>query len=161
MKTNGFTDEVTEKAEETKKLQWGGATIKDLKLAAAVTVSETTSTAEAIKIMQEKGFDQLPVTSSANSSRLVGLISLGDALAKVAAGRVTLEDPSKKAMFKFTKKEKFAEVSNDTPLSTLENFFNTNHSAVVTETVNGVLEARHVVTKVDLLAYLVKQKASV
>lgn len=41
MKEHGFTDEVTQKAEEKKRLNWGGATIKDLNLLGAVTVPHT------------------------------------------------------------------------------------------------------------------------
>jgi hypothetical protein len=38
MKSNGFTDDASEKVEEQKKLQWGGGKIKDLNLPAAVSV---------------------------------------------------------------------------------------------------------------------------
>ncbi|KAJ3399983.1 hypothetical protein HDV05_001409, partial [Chytridiales sp. JEL 0842] len=162
MRASGFTDDATQKAAESKKLQWGGATIKDLHLAQAVTVPSTTSCADAIKIMQEKGFDQLPVTSSLSSKKMVGLVTLGDCLAKIASGRVSLQDPTKKAMFQFTKAKKFVDVTVDTPLSELEDFFNTNSSAVVTEVnAQGEKVVRSVVTKVDLLAFLVKQKAAI
>ncbi|KAJ3193272.1 hypothetical protein HK101_005104 [Irineochytrium annulatum] len=157
MKQHGFSDVDTDKVEETKKLQWGGAKIKDLNLPAAVSVPETTVCGDAIKIMQERGFDQLPVTSSASSTKLVGMITLGDTLSKIASGRAAITDPTGKVKFTFTKKQKFSEITADTPLETMETFFNKNHSAIVTERVNGELRVKHVVTKVDLLAYLVKK----
>ncbi|KAJ3302312.1 hypothetical protein HDU76_005541 [Blyttiomyces sp. JEL0837] len=154
MKSNGFIDEKSQKDAEDKKLQYGGAKIKDLKLPAAVSVPDTTTVQEAIAIMQKNGFDQVPVTSP--SSKLIGMLTLGDALSKVASGRATLSDPPRKAMLKFSKSQKFFEVNGETPLDSLDEFFNKNSAAIVTEKVDGELRVRHVVTKVDLLAYLVK-----
>ena len=60
-------------------------------------------------------------------------------------------------MLKFTKNQKFSEVTLATPLKSLESFFNTNSSAVVTEIVENEMRVKHVVTKIDLLSYLVKK----
>jgi cystathionine beta-synthase len=73
MKENGFTDEYTEKNEN--RVQWNGATIKDLDLPVAVTVEENIPCKEAVKIMESNGFDQLPVISA--SGKLLGLVTLG------------------------------------------------------------------------------------
>ncbi|KAJ3024881.1 UNVERIFIED_CONTAM: hypothetical protein HDU68_007688 [Siphonaria sp. JEL0065] len=157
MVANGFSDDAAIKEAETKKLQWGGASIRDLGLPSAVTVPEDIATSEAIKIMQDKGFDQLPVTAS-KSKRLIGMVTLGDSLAKVASRRATLQSPVSSVMTRFAKTNaKFTEVTADTKLDSLDSFFNSNYSAIVTETVGGERQVRHVVTKVDLLAYLVKQ----
>ncbi|TPX66875.1 cystathionine beta-synthase [Spizellomyces sp. 'palustris'] len=154
MKSHGFIDATTEKIEADKKSQWGGATIKGLNLPVAVTVPEITTCREAAQVMQSRGFDQLPVTSS-TSSKLVGLVTLGNLLAKVASGRARLEDPVTKAMFTFKQNKKFTEFTVETPLESLSRFFETNSSAIVTENVSGELQVRHVVTKVDLLGYLI------
>ncbi|KAJ3114780.1 hypothetical protein HDU96_001669 [Phlyctochytrium bullatum] len=154
MQKYGFTDEEHAKKEENRKLQWGGATIKDLNLRPAVTVCETTSLREAIKIMQDQSFDQLPVTTR-DSSKLAGIITLGDALAKVASGRCAANDPASKAMFKFSKTHKFVEVNQATPLESMDAFFHKYPFAVVTERVGGEHQVRHLVTKVDLLTFLV------
>lgn len=54
-------------------------------------------------------------------------------------------------------KRKFEEVTLDTPLSALSRFFEHNSAGVVTERrEDGGLGVKHVVTKVDLLAYLVR-----
>ncbi|KAJ3176811.1 hypothetical protein HDU85_006521 [Gaertneriomyces sp. JEL0708] len=156
MKTHGFIDAETQKAEADKKAQWGGATIKDLNLAGAVTVPEGTTCREATSIMESRGFDQLPVTSG-KTNKLVGLVTLGNLLAKVASGRVDIDGPVSKAMFCFQQNKKYTEITHDTPLESLSEFFEKNSSAVVTERVGGELQVQHVVTKVDLLSFLMKR----
>ena len=60
-------------------------------------------------------------------------------------------------MFKFVRAKNFEEITPDTPLEKLTRFFEKHSSAVVTEHANdGVLIPKHVVTKVDLLSFLVK-----
>ena len=55
-------------------------------------------------------------------------------------------------------KRKFVEITLDTPLKALSRFFEWNSAAVVTElSGNGVMKPVAVVTKVDLLGWLVKQ----
>ena len=107
--------------------------------------------------MQAKGFDQLPVTSKSTSSKLVGLVTLGNILAKVASSRAKLEDSVTSASYNFKLNKKFVEITLDTPLESLSKFFEGNSSAVVTQRVGDELRVLHVVTKVDLLAYLVKK----
>ncbi|KAJ3068285.1 hypothetical protein HDU98_008581 [Podochytrium sp. JEL0797] len=159
MAENGFSDDASVKEAESKKLQWGGATIGDLKLKTAVVVPENVTAAEAIQTMEENGFDQLPVTAE-KSKRLIGMITLGDALAKIASHRATLASPVSAVMTHFAKTNaKFAEVTSATKLDSLDAFFNKNYSAIVTENVDGERQVRHVVTKVDLLHFLVKQSA--
>jgi cystathionine beta-synthase len=99
MKANGFTDEEGEKREEKKRLQWGGATIANLKLPVAVTVPKTMACKEAVEIMQSRGFDQLPVTGTGD--KLVGMVTLGHVLSKIASGRASASDPVVKLMWSF------------------------------------------------------------
>eukprot|EP00842_Homolaphlyctis_polyrhiza_P006547 jgi/Hompol1/6894/HPOL_003543-RA len=158
MKKMGYIDASTQKAEQTKKDKWGNATIKDLGLNPAVTVLHNTLIKDAIEVMQTRGFDQIPVTSDPSSRRLVGLITLGGLLAKIASGRNKVTDTVNQAMYKFKIGTKFTEVTLATPLESLSKFFENNSSAVVTqEDSNGDLQIVSVVTKVDLLAYLVRK----
>ena len=132
--------------------------------------------------VRDKGFDQLPVYSS--TDRLVGLVTLGNLLSYISSGRASPNDPVKKVMFDFTalhevvtdptdisslslddsgkeskgKRRKFVEITKDTPLSALSKFFEWNSAAVVTEHKDGALKAVGVVTKVDLLGWVVKMK---
>jgi cystathionine beta-synthase len=134
--------------------------------------------------MREKGFDQLPVSTSSHSGkpRLVGLVTLGNLLSYIAAGRATPASPVEAVMFDFRKlnevvkdlgrlhldggkdKDKkegrpreFVEITKDTSLSDLNKFFEWNSAAVVTERVDGEPRAVAVVTKVDLLTWMVSK----
>lgn len=170
---------------------YGDATISDLRLKPIVTVSSTSSCGEAIETMRDKGFDQLPV-SQGSSSRLVGLVTLGNLLSYMSSGRASAESPVKDVMFDFTtlpeaeinlksitietpeerkkrvtssevsshpKRDHFFEITKQTKLSALSRFFEWNSAAIVTErTSDEHLKPVAVVTKVDLLTWLVKSK---
>lgn len=178
METNGFLGGKAQKTDlpvGVKKMStsppkspifdFGRYTIGDLGLPTAVCVTTTTSCAEAAKIMQEHNFDQVPVitapqspSKSSNQNSLVGLVTLGNILARVAHGRASLSDPVMNVMFKFDKKRGFKEITVDTALKDLTTFFDTNSAAVVTDKQNNVV--KHVVTKFDLVAFMVKQTTS-
>ncbi|KDN66376.1 putative cystathionine beta-synthase [Colletotrichum sublineola] len=160
-----------------------GATIRALRLKPVMSVSATSPCAEASEIMRDKGFDQLPVLSAAGN-RLVGLVTLGNLLSYISSGRATASSPVSDVMFDFgrldevvtdprqagevgdaTKKKKkrnFVEITLDTPLSVLSKFLGWNSAAVVTEKTegsSGLSKPVAVVTKVDLLTWVVKKKA--
>lgn len=137
--------------------------------------------------MREKGFDQLPVSvySSSGKARLVGLVTLGNLLSYIAAGRATPKSPVEDVMFDFRKlnevvkdlgrlsldgdnakntqkgdqkgRREFVEITKETTLTDLNKFFEWNSAAVVTEQVDGEHRAVAVVTKVDLLTWMVRQ----
>jgi cystathionine beta-synthase len=134
--------------------------------------------------MREKGFDQLPVSSytSSGKPRLVGLVTLGNLLSYMSSGRATAKSKVEEVMFDFRKlhevvtdfgklhldgagaksgrkrdRREFVEITKNTSLSDLNRFFEWNSAAVVTEKVEGELRAVAVVTKVDLLTWLVRQ----
>lgn len=202
MENNDFVPtSVIEAARET--TQWHGATIADLKLKPVVTVRASARAEQAMEIMREKGFDQLPVLSD-KSEAMVGLVTLGNLLSYISRGRATHDTPVRDVMFDFTKmtevvtspdeigsvktttrpearpaaeddgitpggrgtgarrtrKRRFEEVTLETPLSALSRFFEHNSVAVVTERApegeGEGMRVRGVVTKVDLLGYLVR-----
>ncbi|CAG8568926.1 11740_t:CDS:2, partial [Scutellospora calospora] len=135
MKAHGFIDEASKKEEETKIKQWGGATIRDLNLKVAITIDAESHCKEAIELLNQNGFDQLPVTSSSRN-KLVGLITLGNLLSRISRGRATPDSPVKDVMFKFVKDKNYEEITCDTPLEKLTRFFEHHSSAVVTEREN-------------------------
>jgi cystathionine beta-synthase len=155
---------------------YGKATIRDLRLKPVQTVTSTQTVMEAVELMRDKGFDQVPVTSSAGR-KLVGMVTLGNCLSYLGSGRVKIDSPVKDVMFDFSKlhevkplvgnenltegeekKREFVEITVDTSLRALERFFAWNAAAIVTEREHdGTLRAKAVVTKVDLLVWLVKQ----
>ncbi|KAI8331526.1 cystathionine beta-synthase [Chlamydoabsidia padenii] len=158
MRNMGFTDEKFEAQSFEKKAKedYGGAVVGDLGLAKAVSVDGQTSCREAIETMEKNGFDQLPVTVGTHH-RLGGLVTMGNILSRIASGKAQPSSPVSLVMFKFTRNPKhFEEITIDTPLEKLTRFFETNSSALVTEKSDGGLKVKHVVTKVDLLSYLVK-----
>ncbi|KAG9063730.1 hypothetical protein KI688_003842 [Linnemannia hyalina] len=158
MQENGFTDQTMVIEQETKHLQWGGATVGSLHLKAAVTVTNTSRCREAILLMERNGFDQLPVVSSRNG-RLVGLVTLGNLLSRIAAGRVQVDGQVKDVMFKFQKVgTHFTEITDESLLEDLTGFFEKNSAGVVTE--RGGSKVKAVITKVDLVSFLVKKTAA-
>ena len=192
------------------------ATIRTLRLKPVTTVVASTTCSDAIEIMRDKGFDQLPVLASNSPSkrRLVGLVTLGNLLSWISQGRASPSAAVSEVMFSFSKipevvtdprdiglvslppktkaddgtnesredndgsggalevanaemdrhgkgqKHKFVEITLDTPLRALSRFFEWNSAAVVTEREGeegGWMKPVAVVTKVDLLGWLVRQ----
>lgn len=157
MRERGFTDEKfeAESADKKAKEQYGEAKVGDLGLKTAVTTDSETTCKEAIEIMETNGFDQLPVTAGPHR-RLKGLVTLGNILSRISSGRAKPDTPVSKVMFHFDlHTKKFEEITKDTPLDRLTRFFETNSSALVTERTDDGLKVLHVVTKVDLLSFLV------
>ncbi|TGJ79758.1 hypothetical protein E0Z10_g9001 [Xylaria hypoxylon] len=154
---------------------YAGATIRSLRLKPVTSVLSTTLCAEAIETMRDRGFDQLPVLSGPGG-KLVGLVTLGNLLSYISRGRATGQSSVSDVMFNFgridevvtdpregkgTKGRKFVEITLDTPLTELSNFFEWNSAAVVTEPGDRkgktLSKPVAVVTKVDLLTWMVKQ----
>ncbi|KAI0115719.1 putative cystathionine beta-synthase [Nemania sp. FL0031] len=154
---------------------YAGATIRSLRLKPVTSVLAATLCAEAIETMRDRGFDQLPVLSGPGG-KLVGLVTLGNLLSYISRGRATGQSPVGDVMFNFgkmdevvtdpregkgAKRRKFVEITLDTPLTELSNFFEWNSAAVVTEPGDGkgktLSKPIAVVTKVDLLTWMVKQ----
>lgn len=142
------------KAPEQPIFNFGDHTIADLKLPNAVTVDAEALLSDAAKLMEKNNFDQVPVIDSAHGKHaLVGLVTLGNILSKVAHGKAKLTDHVTKVMFKFDKSAGFRDISVNTKLAELTSFFDFHSSAVVTE---GHV-VKHVVTKTDLVSFMVKR----
>ncbi|KAI0006475.1 cystathionine beta-synthase [Xylariaceae sp. FL0662B] len=160
---------------------YAGATIRSLRLKPVISVIATSPCSEAIETMRDKGFDQLPVLSGPGG-KLVGLVTLGNLLSYLSRGRAGGQSPVRDVMFDFSRmdevvtdpregqkgggssrrRNKFVEITLDTPLRELGNFFEWNSAAVVTGPSEGhkaraLTRPVAVVTKVDLLTWMVKQ----
>lgn len=160
---------------------YGGETVRSLRLKPVTSVLSTQACAEAIEMMRDKGFDQLPVLTP-TGGRLVGIVTLGNLLSFISRGRASATSPVSDVMFDFSKidevvtdardmmqsetdaqrkkrKRHFVEITMETPLTVLSKFLEFNSAAVVTdkkEDGNGNKPVA-VVTKVDLLTHMVAQ----
>jgi len=159
---------------------YANATIRDLRLKPIQTITSTQTVDEAIELMRDKGYDQIPVTSP-KTRRLVGMLTLGNCLSYLSSARIHIFSPVSAVMFNFSHQDdikpleknftategeegrrEFVEITVDTTLRALERFLVWNAAAVVTERVpgegegKGELRAVAVVTKVDLLVWLVR-----
>lgn len=156
LRQNNFVADPEKKREEAETSQWGGATIADLHLPAAVTISSAATYKEAVDVMQAKGFDNLPVVNEKGAG--VGLVSINSVLSKLSKGQVkpTDEIAQGKGTFQFVqaKKKKYVEITPATQLASLSKFFELNSVAFVTDADGKIV---HVVTKVDLVSFLVKR----
>ncbi|KAJ1917200.1 cystathionine beta-synthase [Mycoemilia scoparia] len=156
----GFIDEGAEQEKKRRASRWGSATIRDLDPKEAVVIAATSSAREAVEIMQENGFDQLPVISS-NTGTLLGIVTLGNVLSRISSGKADADSTVKDVMFRFktSSSSTFREITLDTRLSTLEEFFEGNTAAIVTERLSVsnqrvAFKPVSVVTYVDILSYL-------
>ncbi|ORX73255.1 cystathionine beta-synthase [Linderina pennispora] len=164
MKKRGFLDEEEERRKEVERNEhWGGARVKDLSLKRAVVIEMSMPAQEAVELMKNNGFDQLPVITS--SGILRGIITLGNVLSLVTTGRVTADAKVKDVMFRFNtaSSKKFREITPDTPLAELDHFFESNIAGIVTERLSidedrVAFKPVHVITAVDLLTYLMSKK---
>ncbi|KAK0630895.1 tryptophan synthase beta subunit-like PLP-dependent enzyme [Bombardia bombarda] len=169
---------VTEKKTRRPSDPYANATVRALRLKPVTSVLTSSLCSEAIETMREKGFDQLPVLSSAGG-KLAGLVTLGHMLSFISRGKASASSPVSDVMFDFSrinevvtdprkfgtdlkdKKRKFVEITMETPLSALSRFLEWNSAAVVTDKTEGADGSKPVavVTKVDLLTWMVKQKS--
>lgn len=156
------------------------AKVSALRLKPITTVTANAPCENAIEVMRDRGFDQLPVLAP-SGRKLVGLVTLGNVLSRLTHGRASGQTPVSEVMFDFSKISEvvtdprdmskgldslkpqprsrgFIEITMDTPLSVLNRFFEWNSAAVVTERdANGAMKPLAVVTKVDLLTWMLHQ----
>ncbi|RHZ79410.1 hypothetical protein Glove_146g68 [Diversispora epigaea] len=157
MKSHGFVDDFIKQEEENKIQKYRGATIRDLDLKVAITIDAESTCKEAIEILKNQGFNQLPVI---DHHKFVGLVTLGNLLVNISRRGKPVESPVKEVMLRFDRLGRnFEEITVDTPLEKLTKFFENHSAAIITERgANGEFIPKHVVTKLDLLSYLVKNQ---
>lgn len=164
LKTNGLWDDgISRPLLKNEIDMFGEATIKDLNLRPIVSVNEMSPISEVVSHLRDNGFDQLPVLSL--SGKLCGLVTLSQLLKKLSINKDTkniqglFTDFRKLNNFdgvssyndnKSTKK-KFVEFTIHSKLSDLNQFFEKHSAAIITEGQKPI----HVVTKIDLLNYLI------
>lgn len=165
LKTNGLWDDAIATPIVQKETDvFEDATVKDLNLKPVVSVDEDASVASVIKILNDNGFDQLPVLTK--DGKLCGLVTLSQLLKKLS----TSKDVSSISglFYDFRKLNNFDDISSynankshkkrfvrfdvNTTLTELNSFFEKNSAAIITSGLTPV----NIVTKMDLLTYLAK-----
>merc|ERR1712142_85037 len=135
---------------------WWNLTLQGLNLSAPLTVLPSVSCQKTIKILKEKAFDQAPVVDE--SGVILGMVTLGNMLASVLAGKVKPSDPVSKVLYK-----QFKQVRLNDNLGKVSRILETDHFAlVVHEQIQYMADGSScprymvfgVVTSVDLLHYI-------
>lgn len=135
---------------------WWNMTLQGLRLSAPFTVLPSVSCQTTISILREKAFDQAPVVDE--TGVILGMVTLGNMLSSVLAGRVQPADPVSKVLY-----TQFKKVSLTDHLGKLSRILETDHFALVVHEQIQYLDdgtecPRHtvfgVVTAVDLLHHI-------
>jgi cystathionine beta-synthase len=153
---NNFLDEKDIKTNSNE--WWSDRTVSDLNLSTPFTISPELTCEQAVAVLKERGFDQLPVVSS--DGEILGVVTEGNTMAKIVSGRVKAADPVSKVAY-----SQFRKVSLTTKLSVLSNIFNSDHFAIVEASQTwysspNKAEKKNLVvgvaTRIDLLNYIMK-----
>ncbi|KAJ2212387.1 hypothetical protein EV179_004712 [Coemansia sp. RSA 487] len=159
--------------------QYRAASIEDLQLPAAVTVSENDTMGAAIELMMENDFSQVPITGP--NRRLIGYLTLSAAQTLAENGAAKAHDPVKQFMLRFTGRpatdnradgrytpvlslaatpsssirKQYWLITPETPLSELARFFETHTVAFVTDASRKFCLG--IATKQDLITFLARR----
>ncbi|KAL0636361.1 hypothetical protein Q9L58_004709 [Maublancomyces gigas] len=116
--------------------KYRGATVEDLDLAPALSITPATPIATALAMSYDRDYSQLTVVSSTTRS-LLGYLSVPKLKTLLASGGVTENDTAAKAMSRFERRKGLASVykviTPNTPLEELEAFLVREEFAVVTD----------------------------
>merc|ERR1712020_574411 len=141
---------------------WHDEKVSSLQLAAPLSILPHLSVEQAITIMNEEGYDQLPVIDE--MGKIEGVATLGSLKAKVLKGKVMPTDAVDKATYHMFKK-----VTLDTCLEKLDRILDKVHFAFVVhsqrlfKSPNDVQNKEvivGVVTDVDLLHYVTQNETA-
>ncbi|XP_045708540.1 cystathionine beta-synthase isoform X2 [Phyllostomus hastatus] len=103
---------------------WWHLTVQELSLSAPLTVLPTVTCEHTIEILREKGFDQAPVVDE--SGAILGMVTLGNMLSCLLAGKVQPSDQVHKVIYK-----QFKQIRLTDPLGTLSRILEMDHFALV------------------------------
>ncbi|XP_048874011.1 cystathionine beta-synthase b [Brienomyrus brachyistius] len=135
---------------------WWNQKVQCLNLSAPLTVLPTVTCQNTIRILKEKAFDQAPVVDEAGT--ILGMVTLGNMLSSVLAGKVKAADPVSKVLYK-----QFKQICLTDNLGKLSRILEIDHFALVVHEqiqylTDGSPSRRQmvfgVVTAVDLLNFI-------
>lgn len=137
---------------------WARRTVAELNLRTPFTVQPSVKCKEAVAILRDQGFDQLPVVNE--EGEVLGVVTEGNLTSKLVSGRVSGDDPVTDVLFR-----QFHKISLSTPLGQLSRLFDRDHFALVTTVQrcysgsSGCTEKTvvfGVVTRIDLLQFIMR-----
>uniref|UniRef100_A0A8C6UXY9 Cystathionine beta-synthase n=1 Tax=Neogobius melanostomus TaxID=47308 RepID=A0A8C6UXY9_9GOBI len=143
-----------------KKPWWWNLKLQGLNLSAPLTVLSSVTCQKTIKILKDKRFDQAPVVDEAGL--ILGMVTLGNMLASILAGKIKISDPVSKVLYK-----QFKQVRLTDNLGKVSRILETDHFAlVVHEQIQYLTDGSStlkqmvfgVVTAVDLLNFVTYQE---
>ncbi|XP_008064281.1 cystathionine beta-synthase-like, partial [Carlito syrichta] len=157
-----------------KKPRWWHLRVQELSLSAPLTVLPTVTCEHTIEILREKGFDQAPVVDEFGV--ILGMVTLGNMLSSLLAGKVQPSDQVCKVIYK-----QFKQIRLTDTLGRLSHILEMDHFALVVHeqiqsqdqarsgVVGGPTDHSHgkstqrqmvfgVVTAIDLLNFLAAQE---
>ncbi|XP_059542542.1 cystathionine beta-synthase isoform X1 [Myotis daubentonii] len=107
-----------------KKPWWWHLKVQELSLSTPLTVLPTVTCKHTIEILREKGFDQVPVVDE--SGVILGMVTLGNMLSSLLAGKVQPSDQVHKVIYK-----QFKQIRLTDPLGMLSRILEMDHFALV------------------------------
>ncbi|XP_048834847.1 cystathionine beta-synthase-like protein isoform X2 [Brienomyrus brachyistius] len=135
---------------------WWNLKLQNLNLSAPLTVLPSVTCQKTIKILKENAFDQAPVVD--DCGLILGMVTLGNMLSSVLAGKVKPSDPVSKVLYK-----QFKQINLTDNLGKLCRILETDHFAlVVHEQIQYMADGSSslkqmvfgVVTAIDLLNFV-------
>ncbi|PKU41764.1 cystathionine beta-synthase-like isoform x1 [Limosa lapponica baueri] len=135
---------------------WWNISVQELKLSAPLTVLPTVTCAKTIEILREKRFDQVPVVDE--SGAILGMVTLGNMLSSLLAGKVQPSDEVSKVIYK-----QFKHINLTDNLGKLSHILEIDHFALVVHEqiqyhTDGSSSKRQmvfgIVTAIDLLTFV-------
>ncbi|GFR09773.1 cystathionine beta-synthase [Trichonephila clavata] len=148
-------------SEMVKKHWWWNTEVRNLKLAAPITVLPHVSCQDAIDIMRTEGFDQLPVVDDAGFVK--GVITLGNLMSKIMAGKVVSTALVSDVLY-----TTFHQIELNTTLGRLSSILDTGHFALIVHSQKQFSSKENmdlkqivigVVTRIDLLNFIANEPA--
>lgn len=141
---------------------WSNNTVAELSIATPYTITPSVTVQQAIDILRNEGFDQLPVVST--DGDILGVVTIGNMSAKLLKGSCKPQDSVTKVIFK-----QFKQVSLTTALSELSSVFEKHHFALVVNSQKCFTDGNShtektviagVVSSIDLLHYIAAGRKS-
>ncbi|RXN13145.1 cystathionine beta-synthase-like protein [Labeo rohita] len=149
MREKGFLSE----EDLVNKPWWWNLTLQELRLSTPLTMLPLVSIKQTIQILKERGFDQAPVVDKAG--QILGMVTLGNMLSSVVAGKVRLTDNLGK-LSRILETDHFALVVHEQ--IQMDGVRSLNCSSRLTDMNNGSPKMKQmvfgVVTAIDLLNYV-------